>query len=89
VKNLKTLAVTLLLGMAVTSFAVLIARSKSFGFQLTDLQNASVGINSLMRMMMDWKSVAYIGIPAGLLLFVLEVFSNGSNKKINNADMED
>ncbi len=69
-ENIKMFGVTVGVGVGAVAIGCLMANS-STGFTTSDLATATSGIRELMRTMMDWNSMFYIGIPTGVVLFGL------------------
>jgi len=71
---MKKLVIYLAIGVVIVTLSVLVARSNSFGFGQTDFTKYSTGITALMKMLMDWKSIAYVGLPVGLVLWLMDKY---------------
>ena len=71
---MKKLGIYLVIGATIMTIGVLIARSNSFGFGQTNFSHYSTGIVGLMKTFMDWKSIAYVGLPVGLALWLMDKY---------------
>jgi len=69
-RNIKELVFCVVAG-CVTTFLMAVVSSSSIGFTDTNLVQATSGFRALMLVMMDYKAVVYIGLPAGLMFFGL------------------
>jgi hypothetical protein len=77
------------LGIILNTLMVLMARSSILGFTQSTLDQATnnekTGLLALMNMMQDYKSILYVGIPVGIILYLFDRFVIRGNKNKKEA----